>query len=348
MKRLPLLMIPLLAILLLLSGCKTEYSYYIVGNSAQQQELHELFRLLSRNGESDQRRTILIEQIAGYLLQAGHQERIPILLTTYVERHPHDPYDAYYLMLVAQNYAANSSPELARHYYRRILSNYSDVVVRGTSVHYTALSALVSLTQDPALRIGYYQDLVDRFPDKIDLGTSYYYMGKTYEKLGEWDNAFAAYKKYLEYPDTQIPGAPDARRDIQNMVDFYDSPKDWTMESLDKLVAAIKSALWRQNARDLLKYKAKENFFAMSWEQQEYDFNSQITFNIGIFLQRSRVRFADNLDMNSNAREAYLRTWGWSHRIRTWYLYFRRVDFPADPEINGNWEWAGIFFGDAL
>ena len=59
-----------------------------------------------------------------------------------------------------------------------------------------------------------------------------------------------------------------------------------------------------------------------------------------------RIHYNRDLDRDSNTREAYLRTWGWSYRIKTWYLYFRRVHFPADPEIHGQWEWAGIYFGE--
>ncbi|MDR1596788.1 MAG: tetratricopeptide repeat protein, partial [Treponema sp.] len=44
--------------------------------------------------------------------------------------------------------------------------------------------------------------------------------------------------------------------------------------------------------------------------------------------------------------EAYLRTWGWSQYISTWYLYFRKINFPSDPEIHGRWEWAGIYYGE--
>jgi hypothetical protein len=50
----------------------------------------------------------------------------------------------------------------------------------------------------------------------------------------------------------------------------------------------------------------------------------------------------------SNDREAYLRSTGWNYRIPTWYFYFRRVEYPADPESNGAWEWAGVFFGEKL
>ena len=55
-----------------------------------------------------------------------------------------------------------------------------------------------------------------------------------------------------------------------------------------------------------------------------------------------------DLEPYSNDSEAYLRTWGWSYRIRTWYLYFRKIEYPANPDINGRWEWAGIYFGERL
>lgn len=329
----------------LLFSCSSVDDYYIVGTSEQQQELRELFGILSRNGDDEAARVILLEHIAGHLLEAGYPERMRVFLTTHVETNPQDPYNAYYLLLVARNY---NSDQMAKHYYQRILANYSDLSVRGTSVHYSALTELLRLTDDASLRIHYYQDLLERFRDKIDIGSTYYYMAKTYEALGEWDDAFAAYRRFLNYPETRILGFPEAHRHVRDRVNFYDSSRNWTMESLETLVNTLKGAIWRQDVRTLLRYKSQENFFAMSWEQEEYDPNSQIAFNVGSFLLRSRVRYSADLEMNSNAREAYLRTWGWSHRIRTWYLYFRRVDFPADPEIHGNWEWAGIYFGEAM
>jgi tetratricopeptide (TPR) repeat protein len=342
MRAIALLLLPAMILL----GCTTENEYYVVGSDEQKEELRQLFTLLEEE-ERAQRQMVLIEEIAGYLLQAGYPGRMRTFLTTYVERNPDHPYNAYFLLLVAKQYR-ESSPEMARHYYHRVVSNYADLEVNGTSVHYDALRELVRLTDEPSERLRHYHEMVDRFADKLDLGATYYYMARTHEELGEWDEAYTDYKNFLRYPETEILGAPHAHEQIQRRVAFYDSSKNWTMDSLDQLVATIKNALWRQNANLLLRYRADANFFSMSWEQEETDFNSQGPFNIGIFLQRSRVRFAEDIDINSNAREAYLRTWGWSHRIRTWYLYFRRVDFPADPDINGDWEWAGIFFGDAL
>ncbi|MCG8526482.1 MAG: hypothetical protein MI748_08890, partial [Opitutales bacterium] len=175
-----------------------------------------------------------------------------------------------------------------------------------------------------------------------------FYLGQAYEAGGRWDEAYESYRTFLRVPDAAVPGFPDARRDLARRLAFYDSNRQWTHRDLDELVREIKNALWSQDSARLLRHRAGVNFFAMSWQQEESDENSDIpTFDIGAFLRRSRVRFEDELELTSNANEAYLRTWGWSHRIPTWYLYFRRVDFPADPEIHGTWEWAGILFGES-
>ncbi len=343
----PACLVAVVAAVFAVAGCtQQEDGFYLVGTEEQRLRLAELFDLVEETSDA-KRRVALMEQISGHLVSAGYPERMRILLTSHVESQPRDPYNAYYLLLVARSYE-EESPELARHYYDRLVTNYSDVSIRESSAHYIALQRLINMTVDSAERISYYRNLIDRFPDRIDAGKMHYYLAKTYEELGEWDAAYAAYKDFLKYPDTTIPGYPDAHDDIRTKVAFFDSSKDWTMDNLDDLVSAIKYALWRQDSRMLLRFRAEENFFAMSWEQQEDDFNSQNPFNLGIFMERSRVRYAEDIDVNSNAREAYLRTWGWSHRISTWYLYFRRVDFPANPEIHGDWEWAGIFFGEAL
>jgi hypothetical protein len=91
---------------------------------------------------------------------------------------------------------------------------------------------------------------------------------------------------------------------------------------------------------------AKVNFFTMSWEQTENP-KTEVQFidHFNDFLG-SRVWCSPNVDRDSNEQEAYLKTTGWSYRIQTWYLYFRKVYFPADPEKHGQWEWAGIYFGE--
>ncbi len=99
------------------------------------------------------------------------------------------------------------------------------------------------------------------------------------------------------------------------------------------------------NEAELRSHMSQIDFFTTSWEHNEERPEDMFVYHLGSFLNPG-IRYSTALDRDSNAQEAYLRTTGWSYRIRTWYLYFQRIHFPADPDLHGQWEWAGIYFGD--
>ncbi|MDP3179525.1 MAG: tetratricopeptide repeat protein, partial [Spirochaetaceae bacterium] len=165
---------------------------------------------------------------------------------------------------------------------------------------------------------------------------------------GDWDLAVKTYSRFLPYFGSEIPGHPDAFQYARNVIDFYNSPKDWTYEDLQTLVRAVKTALAANDPYRLKRLRAKVNFFAVSWHQDEIDVNSQALFDFSQFMTGGRIFSAESLDAGSGMREAYLKTWGWSERISTWYFFFRKIYFPADPEIHGRWEWAGVYFGERM
>lgn len=333
---------------LALAGCSLKYSLYVPEGSDRSRDMRVLFRLLAAEKEGGENRFVVIQQIANRLLNAGQKERVVLFLTTYVEQNPRDPYNAYYLGLVASTYKEMGAVPLAVHYYDRILKNHPDLEVSGVSIHYRCLQELLQMVKEPRYRIEYYKELISRFSDNIDLGVTYYFLGQAYEQVGQWEQAIQTYQKFLQYPDANIPGFPRAHIKIREKVEFYYSGKEWTVDNLQYLVSEIRAAIATRNVRRLLKYKAKANFFTMSWSQQESEENVALVFDIGAFLQTSRVYADDELDIDSNAGEAFLRTTRWSYRIPTWYLYFRKVDYKPDPEINGRWEWAGIYLGEKL
>jgi hypothetical protein len=170
-------------------------------------------------------------------------------------------------------------------------------------------------------------------------------LGQAYEKLGEWDLAIKTYTNYLTYPETPIAGYPGAYQDAQKTVDYANSSKDWTFGSLNELESAVRKAIADHDVQKLSSYRAKVNFFAMSWAQDELDENSLVVSDLGPFMAGNTIKTEDKLDPASNSREAYLRTTGWTN-IPIWYLYFRKINFPANPETNGRWEWAGIYYGE--
>ena len=324
----------------------TSNSYFIVGSKEQQKELRLLFHDLENRTNNPESRFIVIQEITKKLHSANRPNLLNLFLTTYVEHHKDDPYNGYYLLIVAQNYLSEGAKPFAIQYFERILKNHTDLEVNGTTVHYICLKNLIRLIDEPELKVSFYKKLLSQFSDKIDKGPTYYFLAKTYEELGEWDLAIQAYRNFLGYPEASVAGVPHAHEQVRSMIEFYDYPnKDWTMESLEDLVNTIKYAMWTRNSRLLSRYRAKVNFFAISWEEARTEANQNFLSGLGGFMGQ-RIHYNRELDRDSNTREAYLRTWGWSYRIKTWYLYFRRVHFPADPEIHGQWEWAGIYFGE--
>lgn len=313
--------------------------------------LAQLQMLLSDESLSAESRYAVINRIANVFYLQQRTDDMVLFLTDWVETHPDDTYNSYWLFLVASNYLNNKAEPLAEYYYERILNNFHDLLVNGQSIHFSCLQHLIHISTNSANRISYFNRIISDFPQKVSITEMYVRLAIEYENAGEWDLALKSYALFLEQPDSstiQIAGIPDAYTTARQMVDFSKSQKDWTFESLDALEKAVKNAISSYNWRALDRYRSKVNFFAMSWKSSESDPNALENFSMHNFMHGNRIRYNSELDETSTPTEAYLRTWGWSQYINVWYLYFRKVNFPADPEIHGQWEWAGIYFGEKL
>lgn len=310
----------------------------------------QLITLLNDESLSSQSKYAVIKRIAN-LYSTKNSNQMVLFLTDWVEKHPTDIYNAYWLLMVASNYLKNQAEPIAEYYFDRILKNYPDLLIQGESIHFICLQHLIQISKNPTNRISYFNQLVSRFPSLVSITEMYVRLALEYEKEGEWKQALKSYSLFLNQPDAstiQIPGIPDAYSNARKMVDFSNSSKDWTFESLASLEQAVKRAISRYDWRSLDKYRSKVNFFAMSWKSSETDANALENFSMKGFMVGQRIRYSAKLDETSNPNEAYLRSTGWSPYMPVWYLYFRKVNFPADPEIHGRWEWAGIYYGEKL
>lgn len=311
----------------------------------------ELFELLEKEKDNSQTSFSIINQIADSFRYQGDNQSLILFLTDFVEKNPDNPYNSYWLLLTAYTYMQENADSVAEYYFDRIIQNYDDLLVKGKSVHVLCLQNLIQISTSSDNRIYYFNQLITRFPDEVNITELYMRLAIEYEKIGDWEQALYTYSLFLERPDAttiQIPGIPDAYNKARKLIDFNNSPKDWTFESLESLEKAVKNAISRYSSTLLDKYRSKVNFFAMSWKQEETDTNSQKNFSMKDYMRGNRIRYTAKLDESSNPNEAYLRTTGWSQYINVWYLYFRKVNFPLDPEIHGRWEWAGIYFGEKL
>jgi tetratricopeptide (TPR) repeat protein len=209
---------------------------------------------------------------------------------------------------------------------------------------------LIEMTEKPEELIKLYSKLENKFPSKMRTGINYYNLAKTYEKAGEFGNAIKTYRKMINLRDKNIPGGAEKYEYIKEML-VYSSreEKGWLYSNKEKLINNLKYGIRTKNGSVLQRTASRQDFFVVSWAAEEQAVRQGFINNFQRFLQgtwQGPVKYDRDLDNSSNDTEAYLKTYNWSWRIRTWYFYFRKLDFPADPEINGKWEWKGIYVGD--
>ncbi len=353
----PLIVAAILAGTFALASCSSPPAQVPDGAAADRSEFDELLGVLKEAGADPLRRFAALRQISANLIRQREYARLGALLSSGAEAGRSDaaegsadasadPFGAWYLFTAAYAYEQAGSAPIAAIYYDRALEDYPDSAVDGRSIHRECLSRLIAIVDSPERRIGYYKDLIARFPGEATDGAPIFLLAREYERIGDWDLAVKAYSEFLPFFGTAIPGYPDAFRYARSVVDLYNSPKDWAYKDLQALVGKVRAALAAGDAYKLRSYRAKVNFFASGWHADEVDSNARALFDFGEFMSGSRISSAAELDPDSNRREAYLKTWGWTDKISTWYFCFRRIYFPADPEIHGSWEWAGIYFGE--
>ena len=328
--------------------------YYIAGSKEERDNLSNYFYLLnyeSGNGytENDREQFALVREIANTYIKQKEYGKLINFLSSRMYKNPDDIYNSYYLLMIAFAYQQMEAYSVAALYFDMIVKNYPDLSIQGNSIHLACLKQLIVLVDNPLKKEWYYEELITRFLDQIEPGPSYFMLGQAYEGTGDWTNAIKAYTQYLPYAGSDVPGFPNADSYAKQLVDFNNSAKDWSFENLSSLVNAVKTALDDGASNRLWQYHAKANFFTRTWEHEDTSDGAiagHAVFNLSEFMRGNRIRYADSLDVSSNANEAYLRTWGWSQYISTWYLYFRKIYFPLDPEMHGRWEWAGIYYGE--
>ena len=114
-------------------------------------------------------------------------------------------------------------------------------------------------------------------------------LAQAYERIGDWNGAIQAYTQYLPYQVTIIHGFPKADYYAKQLVDFHNSPRNWTFENINVLVNAIKAALDGGSSTRLRQYQAKVNFFARSWEQEATDDSGMAEFSRPAGMRGTRI-----------------------------------------------------------
>lgn len=335
----------LAACLMLLPSCAGKS----VSRADEDETQRELEALLLQPGISSESRFAITNKIATKMLSDGNFYDLILYLTDYVESNEDDEHDSYWLLMCAYAYIQMNQEKVAEYYFERIIRNYPDLMVKGQSIHYMCLERLIQISTNHENRINYFNTLISQFPSEVSITEMYVRLAREYEQTGEWARALKTYNMFLEQPDAssiQIADLHDIYNYARHLITFNNSPKNWTFATLDELASATKDAISHYQPRRLDTYRSKVNFFAVSWRQDENVPTGQVEFSMQNFMKGNRIRFSENLIPGPTINEAYLRTTGWTTGVPTWYFYFRKVNFPADPKIHGRWEWAGIYIGE--
>lgn len=340
-------LLPIL-ILFLAVGCQNPHRCfysYLTGQPETDGNLKMLYETLAET-ETAEGRFILINRIS-QILKNADRITFDLFLQHILRTYPEDPFNAYYLLQRAQNCEDLKNPGAAQVHYLRLLKEYPELTMEGRSLTERTLEKSLSLTRDADIRIELYLMKLARNPQPQQKTEIYYHLAKAYEEKKEWQNALKAYENFLGSPYVPIHSDPIAYSSAVKKIKLSQfSSADWVYDDLNRLVGDVKYAIRTRNARLIQRYQSQAGFFASSWAQDELEAESSFQSGIGVILQRQPIRYRDTLDPISNDREAYLETWNWQYQIGKWYFYFTKIDFPANPEINGKWEWAGIYFGD--
>ena len=321
-------------------------AHFLAGSRENKEQLRALFAFLDAPENSPETNFAIAREIAHNYFRNGEYGRLIHFLGGRTVMFPDDPFNSYYLLMIAYAHMRRGSTPIAARYFNLIVKNHPDLEVNGTSIHLTCLLQLIEMNDNPELQMWYYHELLSRFPDDIDRGIIWFRLAQIYESLGLWNDSIRAYATFLTQANRVVPGFPNAEAHARRIVAFSNSPRNWTFATLPELTAAVRGALETNNGARLRGMQAGVNFFTRSWGQG--DIQSSQPFNIQNFLWGVRIRVADRFHERSNESEVFLRTWGWQQAVPVWYFHFRQIHFPADPAVHGRWEWAGIYYGESL
>ncbi|GMO52519.1 MAG: hypothetical protein Pg6C_18190 [Treponemataceae bacterium] len=306
---------------------------------------------------SDESRYTVVNGIAQFYLARKNYTELILLLTGTVERNPSDIYNAYWLLMTAYAYMETDAAPFAEYYFERAVETCGDLLVgeNGSeprnSVHFLCLQNLIKISADHKRRVSYFTRLIERFPQLVSKTELYYRLALEYEQMGEWDLALKTYALFFKQFDSrtvQIAGIPEAYSHARRLINLSSPQRNWTFDSLEALEISVKSAIDDYDYSQLDRYRARVGFFTVAWRQDVGAFSSEADFSFRGFMLGNKIHYNAEFDVSSDPNEAYLRTWGWSDYISVWYLYFRKVNFPLNPDIHGKWEWAGIYYGDKM
>ena len=111
----------------LIFSCSRKNSQSVENQAEISRTQAELTALLQNTELDSVSRYAIINQIATNLIAVNDQQGLILFLTGWVEEHPDDIYNAYWLLMTAYAYMSSGAEPVAEYYFDRILQGYQDL-----------------------------------------------------------------------------------------------------------------------------------------------------------------------------------------------------------------------------
>jgi len=257
-------------------------------------------------------------------------------------------YKSYLSFVISEYYWQKGSKEAALYYMLCVDRDAYSIQYDFKPIGYYIAKRVISCNTPYEIKEKMYDVLLTEYKDIIDVPYVLLELSDLYKENFDMNKAVIVMKKIISiYTSDSYEGESSINiSKINNEINFYYSKKDWIYQDLGVLIDNIKDAIMKKDKKLLYKYVSKSSFQVRVFQklhQQSWSF-----YDIKIHKRwNNRIVFADQLEEFSSTTEAYLRSKNWNFPLlRTWYFYFKKVDYPYETDIHGGWEWAGIYFGN--
>lgn len=252
----------------------------------------------------------------------------------------------YLYFLLSDIYWKQTNTKMSIFYMSKISEDSFALKHEDQEIGYIMGLRIIKLKDYPLLRIKTYKMLLSKYRDFIDESLILYELSELYKSRYDIENAIIYMKDLVTLSSRSKIIDERIKIDaIKEQVDFYYSNKEWINKDLNNLIGKIKYAIDTQNITLLNKYISKTGFVVRFFNSNDDKWTIK---ELGIPRRwRGNIQFAQKFEDISNENEVYLETKGWAFpMLKTWYFYFKKIDYPYNETINGSWEWKGIYFGN--
>ena len=272
---------------------------------------------------------------------------LKILLGEYAEEEKDPLFKFYLYFLVADIYWQEDAKDSSFFYMKKIDPSAYNLLFNSQPIGYIIALRIISIDAPFKDKEYMYNLLLKDYTSMIDFPYTAYELAKVYKKELEMNKAIAIFQEIINFVNSSKNSEDSINiSEIKKEIDFYYMKKNWIYHDLEELINNIKNAIVTKNVYLLNRYVSKKKFSCSIYNKihnQQFDWYQ---LNIERFWNYNIV-FSSKLEDISNEEEAFLKTMNWEFpQLRTWYFYFKRINYPYDQAIDRGWEWSGIIFGD--